>query len=74
MVSPDGEPVDLRPAFRTMVIAVVDGIFLILLLLAWLQWPYLWYIWLVSILLCIPLNMVINPICRMIPLNNEQSN
>jgi fatty acid desaturase len=71
MVSPDGEPVNIRPAIRTLVVAVVDGIFVILLIMAWFKWPSLWFVWLVSIFFNIPLYYTLNHIFKLIPLKTD---
>ena len=73
MVSPDGEPVSLRPAIRTMIIAVVDGIFTFLIVLAWFQWPEYWFIWIVSLFFQIPLYLSLKYILKAIPLKDESA-
>jgi len=64
MVSPDGEPVSLRPAIRTMIIALVDGIFTLLIILAWFEWPEYWFVWIVSLFFQIPLYLSIKYIFK----------
>ena len=72
MVSPDGEPVNLRPAIRTMIIALVDCIFTFLIILAWFKWPEYWFVWIVSLFFQIPLYLSLKHILKVIPLKDSQ--